>query len=224
MSKDYIPRPDAKFNAWQANFVTYANANLAALGLVAADMTPVTAAQTPRGTGFAANVAAQAAAQAARQTKDGARAALEAAIRPLVRRMQASAAVSDAEKAALGITIPDTTSTPVTPPTTHPTCNIGFEERLQHVIDFRDANAPNKRAKPEGVIGCEIWVKVDAVGAVPPTDPSQLDFLALDTASPYVAEYAGTDGGKNAHYMLRWVNSRGQKGPWSPVFSATIGA
>ena len=38
---DYMPGPDADFNAWQSNFVTYANANLAALGLVAADMTPV---------------------------------------------------------------------------------------------------------------------------------------------------------------------------------------
>ena len=34
---DYIPAPDAEFNSWQVNFVTYANANLAALGLVAAD-------------------------------------------------------------------------------------------------------------------------------------------------------------------------------------------
>ncbi len=31
---DYIPAPDAEFNAWQQNFVTYANTNLAALGLV----------------------------------------------------------------------------------------------------------------------------------------------------------------------------------------------
>jgi hypothetical protein len=41
---DYIPAPDAEFHAWQQNFVTYANANLAALGLVAGDMTPITAA------------------------------------------------------------------------------------------------------------------------------------------------------------------------------------
>jgi len=27
-----------------------------------------------------------------------------------------------------------------------------------------------------------------------------------------------------AHYMLRWVNTRGQKGPWSETASATIGA
>ncbi len=41
---DYIPAADAEFNAWQQNFVTYANAHLVDLGLVAGDLTPITAA------------------------------------------------------------------------------------------------------------------------------------------------------------------------------------
>jgi len=55
---DYIPGPDASFQAWQSNFVTYANANLAVLGLVAADMAPVIVAQTGWTTAFPAHVAA----------------------------------------------------------------------------------------------------------------------------------------------------------------------
>ena len=43
---DYIPGGDAAFNAWLDNFVTYATANLAGLGLVAGDLTPITTAQT----------------------------------------------------------------------------------------------------------------------------------------------------------------------------------
>ncbi len=31
MANDYIPRGDAEFNGWLANFVTYANANRAVL-------------------------------------------------------------------------------------------------------------------------------------------------------------------------------------------------
>ncbi|MCK4659670.1 MAG: hypothetical protein KAV82_09145 [Phycisphaerae bacterium] len=46
---DYIPGGDAAFNAWLDNFVTYANANLANLGLAAGDLTPVTTAQTAWG-------------------------------------------------------------------------------------------------------------------------------------------------------------------------------
>ncbi len=47
MAADYIPGPDGDFNAWQANFVTYATANAAALGLdPLVDIPPLTAAQT----------------------------------------------------------------------------------------------------------------------------------------------------------------------------------
>jgi hypothetical protein len=31
----------------------------------------------------------------------------------------------------------------------------------------------------------------------------------------------GSEGGKQAHYMLRWVNMRGETGPWSETARAT---
>ena len=34
----------------------------------------------------------------------------------------------------------------------------------------------------------------------------------------------GEDGGKLAHYLLRWVNTKGETGPWGQVASATIPA
>ena len=71
-------------------------------------------------------------------------------------------------------------------------------------------------------MGCEIWVKVTAAGETPPAGADELSFVSLDTASPYIAEYDGSDGGKTAHYMLRWVKSSGDKGPWSETVSATI--
>lgn len=66
MANDCLPRRDAAFHGWQANFVSYANANLLALGLTPADMTPILAAQTAWTSGYPAHIAAQAAAQAAR--------------------------------------------------------------------------------------------------------------------------------------------------------------
>ena len=69
-------------------------------------------------------------------------------------------------------------------------------------------------------MGAELWVKI---GDAPPADPSELSFLALDTNTPYLAEYSGVQAGKKAHYMLRWVSTRGDKGPWSETVSATIG-
>ncbi|MBL8880099.1 MAG: hypothetical protein JNG88_13355 [Phycisphaerales bacterium] len=144
---DYIPGPDANFQAWQSNFVTYANANLAALGLTAADMAPITSAQSGWATAFPAHVAAVNAAKAAKQTKDEARTAYVAVIRPLVRRLQASAVVSDAEKASLGITVAQT-PTPIGPPTTAPICSIECGNRLQQTLRFVDSATPTRKAKP----------------------------------------------------------------------------
>jgi hypothetical protein len=39
-----------------------------------------------------------------------------------------------------------------------------------------------------------------------------------------VAEFTGLDSGKIGHYMLRWLSTRGEAGPWSETASATIAA
>jgi len=46
----------------------------------------------------------------------------------------------------------------------------------------------------------------------------------MSTRTPAVVEYDGADGGLTAHYMLRWLSTRGEAGPWSETASATIGA
>ncbi len=243
---DYIPGGDAEFSAWLDNFVTYANANLAAIGLVVADLTPTTTTQSTWKTAYPAHVTAQDAAQSARQAKDTARTGVEAAVRPLVRRLQASPAVSDAERASLGITVPDPVGTPVGPPTTMPVVRVECGARLRHTINFTDSATPTRKAKPAGVPGAEIWVNVLPIGSHTPGDPDTFRFVALDTQTPYTLDFDAADGGKNAHYLLRWpaldaaqtglgqllcdsprcqrVNSTGQKGPWSETATVTVGA
>lgn len=147
-----------------------------------------------------------------------------ATIRPLVKRLQASSAVSNEERAALGITVPDPVATPVPIPTTKPVAQVDTRQRLQHTIAFADEGTPTEKAKPFGVIGAEIWVSILAAGLPAPGDPGAFTFLTVDTRTPHTTDFDGGDGGKTAHYLLRWVNSRGQKGPWSETVSATIGA
>ena len=218
---DYIPPADAAFNAWAVNFVNYVGANAAALGLVAGDIAALGTAHSAWRTAYPAHTVAQAAAHAARQTKDDVRSTHETEIRLLTRRLQASPSVDDAERQGLGITVYDATRTSTASPTTRPVVTVDTSQRLQHVIAFADEATPTKKAKPAGVMGAEIWVKI---GDPPPTDPSELAFLSVDTRTPYTTVYPGADGGKTAHYMLRWVNTNGEKGPWSETASATIGA
>ncbi len=222
---DYIPGSDTGFQAWVTNFFSYANGHVAELGIDPADIAPIGAALLDFNAKMTANVTAQQAAQAARQAKDDSRDTLESAIRQLVRQLQASEDVDDEERAALGITIPDRIRTSSAGDmTTRPIGMVDTSQRLRHEIRFSDEATPTSRAKPEGVMGCEIWVKVAPTGEPAPADPDELSFVAMDTASPYIAEYDGADGGKTAHYMLRWVRTGGEKGPWSETVSATITA
>lgn len=216
---DYIPRADSDFNTWQANLITYIGANLASLGLTAADLTPLTNTQTNWANNYSAYITAQASANGALQTKNSTRDTYETTLRSLVRRIQGLPTLTDAERAAMGISLRDTPRTATGVPDTRPVATTDTSQRLRHTINFADETTPNSKAKPDGVMGCEIWVKV---GDPSPTDPGQLQFLGMDTRTPYVAEYGGEDANKVAHYMLRWVNTKGEQGPWSHTVSATI--
>jgi hypothetical protein len=217
---DYIPGPDASFQVWQTQFVTYANANLAALGLTAPDMAPITAGQTGWNTAFPAHVAAVNAAKLAKQNKDEARAAYVAAIRPLVRRLQASPQVTDGEKAALGITVAQA-PTPIGPPTTTPVIAIECGNRLQQTLRFTDSATPGRKGKPAGALGVEIWNKI---GTTPPAGENDLRFVAVDTSAPYVMNFDSADAGKNNYVWMRWISPTGERGPWSEQAAAPIAA
>ncbi|MCI0358498.1 MAG: hypothetical protein L0211_08450 [Planctomycetaceae bacterium] len=215
----YIPRGDAEFDAWQANFVAVVGGNLAGYGLVAGDLTPVAAAQTAWNASFPAHVTAQAAAQSARQTKDGDRSAYEQVVRAVVRKIQATASVTGTAKAAAGITVPDTTPTPSGPPPTAPAGRVDTSQRLAHTVHFADSATPTSKARPPGVRGCEIWMKI---GGPAPVDPAELSFVTLDTRTPHLVTFDGADAGKLVTYWLRWVSTRGEAGPWSAALAATI--
>ena len=219
---DYIPSSDHEFTDWASTFMGYLTAHTSDLGIGATEPAPIGAAVIAFGDSLIAMNDAHAAFQTATQAKNDARANAERLIRGIVRRLQASTSVSDTERAALGITVRDTTptATPAPPAPSRPIGRVDTSQRLQHTIAFSDQATPTSRAKPQGAMGCEIVVKI---GGPAPVDPSECQFLALDSASPYVATYSGADANKMAHYMLRWASKGGDKGPWSETVSATIG-
>jgi len=221
MADTYIPDPDAAFDTWQAQYATYLNANLVALGLTAldGDVVALNAQRTDWQTKYPALVAAQDAAQAARQAKDVSRGAYEVILRRLVQRLQTSSSVDDSERAAMGITVPDRQPTPVGAPTSKPVISADTSQRLRITVGFADEGTPTSKAKPAGVMGCENWVKL---GGPPPTDLTECQFLALDTKTPYVATFDGSEANQTAHFIGRWQSTRGDRGPLSETVSATV--
>ena len=154
-----------------------------------------------------------AAANAATQAKATARDSLTAAVRGLVKLIQAKPNVTDESKQAIGITVSDGTRTSVGVPTTAPVGRIEQANRLEHTLNFADSTTPTSKAKPAGVRGCQVWVKI---GTAPPASASELHYLATDTRTPYVAQFDTADN------WLRWENTKGETGPWSAAVSATI--
>lgn len=104
-------------------------------------------------------------------------------------------------------------------PTTRPVLILDTSERFRHTVNFADEGTPTEKAKPAGVMGCELRV---FVGATPPADPLDYDFAALDTKTPQIWEFDPADAGQLAHWVARWVNTRGEQGPWSDTVSATV--
>ena len=217
---DYIPQADPAFHVMFIAFKDWCAANGAAKGLSAGEVTALTGAFDDWNDAYTAHQAAQTAAGTARLAKDAAREAAETLMRAAARKLQASPTVTDMDRNAAHLTVAaGRTAAPV--PTTRPLVMVDAGQRLQHTIHFKDETTPGTRKKPQGVQGVEVWC---AKGPNPPTSPGQCLLLAMDTNSPYVVTYDGEDAGQIAHYMLRWVNTRGEFGPWSETVSATIGA
>lgn len=220
-TKDYIPRPDAEFDVWQENIVNQLKSDKEKFSFATESETELNALQTEWQARNATHLAAQSAAAAARAAKNEIRDQYEAALRRQVQTTQNAPEVTDADRALLRITLRDTQPTAPAAPATRPVAQVDTGQRLRHKLNVTDELTPTSRSKPSGTSYYEVWVKV---GGSAPVDASELRFLDTSTTSNFVAEYSGADAGKTAHYMLRWVNSRKEKGPWSQTISATITA
>ncbi len=223
-TSNYIPRPDGDFSAWVTNYYDAVKDWWLAQGLKASDLLPLQQALNIWISAYPSHIAAQAAAEGARQAKDAARAALEKQIRPITNFVQGYPATTNADRAEMGITVRDTSPSPAPAPSSRPLALVESGQRLTHQLRLVDESTPTRRARPAGVLGAEVWVKLVDADQPAPTDPAALTFLTMTTKPSFRAEFKAGEGGKTAVYMARWVNTRGEKGPWSEVTTATVAA
>lgn len=219
MSTPYIPTKDADLANWEDNFNTLITANPTNYGLVAGDAVTIagavngflaayTIAINPT-TRTSANIAA----------KDAARASSLAICRFYAITIRRNQGVSNALKLGLGLTIVDPTPTPIPPPSTSAILSIIAATPLQLTLRFADQNTPDKRAKPAGVLALELFAVASATVV---TDPAVLPFFGLTTKQPVALNFSPGDVGKSAYVAGRWVNRKGQVGPWSNIVSFTV--
>jgi hypothetical protein len=218
---DFIPRDDESFDTFFTQFNTWVQVNGATRGLNAAQLADLNDRLGDWTTVYPSHLTAQTAANTARELKDSTRAECEAVMRECARVLQNHPNTTDPDRTAAGLTVRDNTRTRAAVPTTAPALTIDNSQRLRQTIHFRDVTTPTSKAKPAGVRSLELRC---FCGPTPPADPEAFAWVANDSSTPYVKEFDAGDANKDAWWVGRWENTRGEKGPWSEVVKATVGS
>lgn len=216
-----FPRDDAGFIEKTGQFFNYVDANQASLGFSADLINDLKNLRDPFVVAYNTAQDLENQKQAAVANKNTLRDPMEDKYNAAAAQMKANPDVTNAQLEAAGLDAPDEEPTPIGPPTTRPIGSVETAQRLEHRIKFVDETSPTTglTGKPEGVHSCFIYRKI---GGAPPVDLSECQFVAQDTASPYLATYTGADAGKTVYYILRWANAKGEMGPISETVAATV--
>lgn len=219
-TNDYIPRSDPEFNVWQGNIILLVDGNAEAWGIPPAEITALKARQTAWATAFTKANNKQNRSAADVQAKNDTRELFEKSLRNFVAQwLSNNNKITDSDRERMSITVKSDTRTPVAVPVSNPIGTIDFSVRQQHSLSFIDS-VTHAKAKPDGVQGCEVWMKA---GGEPPKVDSEFSYVGTDTRSPYRVSFTVADIGKMVYYRMRWINKRGQTGPWSSTISAVVG-
>ncbi len=151
--------------------------------------------------------------------KNSLRNTLKALIRALTRKARSDSNLTNTQLALVGLKPRDRIRTPSKTPETAPYITIDIQRNRQHVIGVYDYETANNRAKPEGVIGAEIWVYV---GNSDEMTEKNMRYIGTATRRRLSFTHDEEDAGKEAQYLARWINRRGERGMWSNKSSATI--
>jgi len=208
---DYIPGGDSELLEFADNFITKTDGNEADYGLTAADTTEVKALRLTFAGSYADNNSKQTTAKSARKQKDADRKPLVSKLRESSQVVQEHPKTTDAMREGLNLPIQDKESSNIGEPATVPVAEIDTSVKLRHEISFYNEGSESK-GKPDGVEGCQIWCKI---GGDATMNEDDYRYLATDTGSPYLVVHKAENIGKQAHYLLRWVNAKGEPGPWS---------
>ena len=219
----YIPPADAAFANWLSNFSTLLTAAPTDYGLTAADATQVDAVNTDFQAAYTLAVDPITRTSPTVAAKDVARASAEAVVRPFAVQISKNGAVTDEDKAGIGVTIPSLVPTPIPAPTVAPVIGLIAATIQAMRLSYTTAGATGK-SKPFGSIGVQVY---RSVGTVAATDPAQATFVGVVTKSPFRQTFNADDQGKICTFFCRFVTRSGpdgtaQTGPWSNALNVHV--
>lgn len=223
MPSTYLPRREAELDLWLANFAGLIAGNPAKYHRTAGEALQITQAFEAWHSAYLLASSPATRTAPAIVAKDEARRAALIVARRLAAAIRADAGIDDELKLGLGLQPPHfhPSNTPHPAPGTYPLLMPTAMSVGSQTIRAVDSASPARRARPKGTIGLLVFRTVEDG---PAADPARAQFLALATTSAVESRFNQSDHGKTATYFARWVNARGDPGPWGPAASMPIAA
>jgi hypothetical protein len=219
MSKDYLPHGDVPFYEWVKNFVIYLLMYLVKWGL------PAGCADKLNELLGKYKLALETAHDARHTTQDiekknEAKEELMTEVRQFVgMHIAYNKNITNDERKVCGLPIYDNTWTPTKIPDTFPLLDEFLHPApARIVLKMRDSKT-KKAAKPDEVHGTEIRFTVREVQVYDVEDMEQSGFV---TRMKALFQFTGKQVRMYFSFCMRYENSRGEKGPWSPVYHIVI--
>ena len=215
---DFIPADRAAFDEWAARFFAYVSTNYVALGLTVAQKNEIGNAVITSHGSFVDKQEKENIYRGAVEKDNADRKIAKQVLRKYSRFLQGRPQTTDTVREALGLTVRDKVPTPVGVPSIAPELFIDFSQRLQHKVHAgTNPQNENLNKKPKGVRSIELRKKVGSV----PVGPDDMQTAVIMTSSPAIIDLTG-QAGKIVYYVARYLNTKGQAGPWGEVESAEV--
>jgi hypothetical protein len=128
--------------------------------------------------------------------------------------------LDDGDLVSLGLKPRDTNPTPIARPTARPSADV----RLVSAGAFDIVITPERDISNEkkSYHGCKIIYELFEQSAPPPTDEKQLTESRFVRKKKESFVFQPRDSGKKAYFAMRYENSKGEAGPWCPIFSVLV--
>lgn len=219
MARTYLPSKGSEYLAFVENLNAQIKLDAAGFGVDAAEAAALDTATSAFTSAYAVAEDPATRTRVNVEAKDDAKQALTAVIRPLVKRIQGWSGMTNAKRALLQITIPDSDPTPVPVPDTSPVIQIESVVGNRVTLRLRDADG-SRRGRPPYVTGATVF---SYVGDTAPGDISDWKFEGNIKDTVTVIDIPSTVApGSKVFFTSFWRNNRDESGPATPPVSTNV--
>ena len=145
---------------------------------------------------------------------------LTAVMRDIKKRYLYNPPLTDADLAAMELKPKDVNPTPVAPPTGQAEGDISYPGKTQLQVKIKHIDGTPQNPKAD--YGYRVYYGLYAATATPPVSGANLRESKFTRQKKVLFTFLPTDSGKTAYFAIRYENSKGESGPWGPMFSAIV--